>query len=326
MCQQREHVDSSGKSVYRLTSNHSYASPASSCRAMSSVDPKHELGETAEPMAQPVLEADGQIEPSNSPAPAAESVPDESTSSADVGSSPRPMAVLLRKVLLVLVVVSAMAAGLLWLVYRSTQKEPTFYGQVAQQPKIQLEQDGDKFETAILELQNSAHQNGPWRSVIKDQEVNGWLEVDCPEKFPELIPRFAKNPRVQILDSQISLAFRYKSRRFNSIVLVVTDVFVVEETDEIAVRIKKARTGIVPLPIAAIADRVTDHLRKSGMSVTWTEMEGDPVALIRVPDELLTFDGQTIRIEAIDCQEHQIELIGRSISQPAMNPSGNQKD
>jgi hypothetical protein len=277
-----------------------------------SVDPKHDSDKLDRPAKDSVEEVAEQQADASIDSTAA----DESKQPGEVEPASRSLGKLLQKILLIVACISLLMCGMLWMVYRSTQNEPTFYGQVAEQPKVQLEENGDKFETAILELQNNAHLDGPWRAVFKDQEVNGWLEVDCPKKFPELIPNFASNPRVQILDSQISLAFRYNSRRFKSIVLVVTDVFVVEDTDEIAVRIKKAQTGIVPLPIAAVADRITAHLRKSGMSVTWTEMEGDPVALIRVPDDLLTFDGQTIRIEAITCMDHQIELIGRSSAKP----------
>ena len=94
----------------------------------------------------------------------------------------------------------------------------------------------------------------------------------------------------------------------------MADVFVVDETGEIAVRIKQAQFGVLPLPLTQFADKVTRHLRRSGIEVTWTELEGDPLALMKVPENKLSIGDQTIRIDSIACQDHQLEMIGSSIA------------
>ncbi len=206
------------------------------------------------------------------------------------------------------------AGFFIYYIYRTTQIEPVFYQAILLESPAELEVAGDQFETRIIEMQNQVQQNLDWSSVLKEKEINGWLAIDCPSKFPELIPPRLSQPRVQIQDSEIKLAFRYRTSRFSVIVTFAGDIFVADDTGEIAIRIKQARSGIIPIPIAKLADRMTDHLRKSGFDVTWTQIENDPVALLRIPHDKFQLADQAIRIESIVCRDQQLELVGSSIA------------
>jgi hypothetical protein len=198
-------------------------------------------------------------------------------------------------------------------IYLTTQSEPQFYSQVMLRSAEELESAGDEFETKLISLQNQIQQSNRWATVLDENQINGWLAVDCTSKFPELIPHRASQPRVQIKASEIVLAFRFQSRRISAIITVAADIFVEEESGDIAIRLKSAKSGIIPLPIAAFADRITQHLRKSGIGVVWTQLEHDPVALMTIPEDKLKVGDQTIQFESILCREGRLELVGTSL-------------
>ncbi len=199
-----------------------------------------------------------------------------------------------------------------WLFYHSMQIEPDFYETAIQRSEVELAENGDRFETKVLELQNNARQAGNWSYVFSEEEVNGWLAIDCPKKFPELIPSFLVNPRIQILDSELQVVFHYQSRRVSAVVVLAGDVFVAEPGGEIALRIKSAKSGLVPLPIAKVADRITRHLRSIGIAVRWEELDGDPLALLKIPPDKLKLGEQSLQIQTIGCQDRQVLVAGQS--------------
>lgn len=241
---------------------------------------------------------------------------DQASVCTDTPILPRSVSVirLLTKLFWTTAAVVVVIGFLLVYVYQTTQNEPEFYQLVMQRPASELEEAGDQFESRIIEMQNSLQDHNEWSSILQEEEINGWLAVDCPTKFPELIPPRVSQPRVQILDSEIKLAFRYQTSRFSAVVTFAGDIFVAEDSGEIAIRIKQAKTGIIPIPIARLADRTTEHLCKSGIDVTWTQIENDPVALLHIPDDKLRFADQAIRIESIVCGNQQLEFVGSSIA------------
>ena len=148
-----------------------------------------------------------------------------------------------------LVLLLAIAVASIYFLYGSMQREPEFYQAAIQISQVELEEDGDRFETKVLDLQNDARDQGIWSHVFHEDEVNGWLAVDCPEKFPELIPAFVQSPRIRFSESEFQIVFRYQSRRVSAVVNISGDVFIAEPGGELAVRIKEAKSGLLPLPV-----------------------------------------------------------------------------
>ena len=200
--------------------------------------------------------------------------------------------------------------------YRSMHQAPAFHRHSLQQPMDELEQCGDRFESKLLYVQNAIQQQRHWRGVFFEDEINGWMAVDCPTKFPEFIPDVVENPRVDLRDSEVRYAFRFRpndlSAWFRPFILVVGDVFVAEPEGQIAVRIKSVKSGFIPIPITQVADNITEHLRKSGLDVTWSETEGDPMALISIPADRLRLGNRNFRVETIVCRDNEIEIVGQA--------------
>ncbi len=54
---------------------------------------------------------------------------------------------------------------------------------------------------------------GHWSAVFTDEQINGWLAADLPEKFPQLLPPEIQDPRVVFAPGQLQLACRYTGSR-----------------------------------------------------------------------------------------------------------------
>lgn len=202
----------------------------------------------------------------------------------------------------------------LWVLYTLAQREPDFYADaLAANPQEQA-RDGDDFERQLLRLQNESRTEEDWQVEFTETQVNGWLAADLPVKFPSALPPRVSKPRVGIDVNQLNIAFQFDSRRIKGVVNAEVDVFCTDVPRQLAVQIKRVRSGIIPIPITAIADRITLALRKLGLSVEWTEVDSDPVALIDFPNDLLTLGDKHIQIQSVQLLEETLVLSGKSIS------------
>jgi hypothetical protein len=218
---------------------------------------------------------------------------------------------LIRVSLMLLVVVTLLG----WLVYRSAQFLPEFY-----QSALAVDEDlnatqGDVFETKLLDLQNDARSKTKWQATFSEAEVNGWLASDLLEKFPESLPENVLDPRIAISPNRLNLAVRLQSPRLSAVVVAEVDVFVTEVPGQIAIRIEYVRAGWIPIPVTRIADQLAQSLRRSRIRVSWTEMEGVPVALLTLPPDLVKLGNSRVELESIQLLEDTLVLTGVSIEE-----------
>ena len=217
------------------------------------------------------------------------------------------------KVARILVITLILVGGLAWYAYRSTQKIPEFYQSALTAPPDLLDKQGREFESRIFELQHESFDQGQWQAVFTEGQVNGWLATDLPEKFPDAIPRQMVHPRIRITDEGLELAFRCRSRRFNGVVVAAGDAFSTERPNELAIRIKSAKAGIVPIPIAPWVEAITRTLREAGTETIWTEIDGDPTAIIALPRSLTEKEDLRFKLEHVQLTEGQILLGGVTV-------------
>jgi hypothetical protein len=211
------------------------------------------------------------------------------------------------RILLILIIV---ASGLGWYAYQSTQKIPEFYQAVLTAPPDFMEHQGQEFESRLFELQHQSRDPGQWQAVFTDGQINGWLATDLPEKFPDAIPPQMGHPRIRISEDGLELAFRCQSSRFNGIIVAKGDAFCTERPNEIAVRIKSAKAGIVPLPIGPWVETIVQTLRSAGTETTWTEIDGDPTAIVILPRSLTDNNELRLRLETVQLSAGQLLLGG----------------
>ena len=212
-----------------------------------------------------------------------------------------------------ILVTVVLVAAATWLIYASAQKEPEFYQAALSLSEQAQAEQGDEFEKQVIEVQNNARIQRQWQAVFTEAQINGWLASGFPVKFPNSLPRNVSDPRVGIETDVLRIAFRFNSTRIKGIVQAELDAFCTEIPGQIAVRIKQVRSGLVPIPVNSIADRLSVALRRLGARVEWTEIDRDPVVLIALPPDKVRIANKRITIEAIQLLERKLVLMGKSV-------------
>ena len=218
--------------------------------------------------------------------------------------------------LLVLLLILAGGATL-FLGYRATQQVPDFYDEAIRlEPQVQQEA-GDALEQHVLQLHNEVRQSGRWEAVFTDQQINGWLAYDLPRKFTEALPPGVSEPRVVIDSSQARIACRYESKRFRSVISLDLEIHLTEEPNVLAVRIHQARAGLLPLPLKRFLDEISAKAGTADVVVRWSQVEGDPVALVTVPTRHELYPRREVHLETVELRDGEVYVAGRSLEETA---------
>ncbi|MCH2182318.1 MAG: hypothetical protein MK108_09965 [Mariniblastus sp.] len=213
--------------------------------------------------------------------------------------------------LLIFLILSLCAAGLIWLALESAQQVPEFYAQALAAPIEDAVKQGDQLEIKISRVQNAARNQQPWQVKFTQGEVNGWLVADLPNKFPTVLPREMENPRVHFEPGKAKLAFQYSASGIDGIVVAECNIFCTGEQNQLAVQIISVKSGVVSLPIAPWMDRLSHSAEQAGIPVRWSSLGGNQVALISIPDKLLQFgDQKMVVIEAVQIRSGNIFISG----------------
>jgi hypothetical protein len=201
--------------------------------------------------------------------------------------------------------------------YYLSQQEPEFYKAALRKTPEFARQKGAELETTVMEIYNAVLEQGNWRGEVTQDQINGWLATELPEKFPELLPEdVIADPRVAIAHGEISVAGRAHYQGIKGIVVGKLDVFKTDQNNQFAIRFRSLYTGIIPIPISSFADQITEGLNPKGYQTMWTKLEGDPLLVVIVPEEdLLIHSLYRLNIETIDVEEEKIIVSGTTINQ-----------
>lgn len=219
---------------------------------------------------------------------------------------------LIKVVLIGVTVVTILVAVLLFAAYRATQHEPDFYAEAMQTDPAEQEVAGDELERRVLDLHNNVRHEGEWVAVFTDEQINGWLAVDLPAKYPQAMPAGAKDPRVAIEKDQAHVGCRYETEKLSTIVSLTVQVDLSEEENVLAIRISKARAGALPIPLKRWLESISEGARRAGVPLRWSHLDGDPVALVPISIRHKELKDRQLVIEEIVLSDGEIRLAGRT--------------
>ena len=149
--------------------------------------------------------------------------PDESNSGTEGESPAPPKRHWFRTLLRCLVLTLAIAIAALAYAYHLSQKEPEFYQVALRQTPEFAKAKGAELETTVMEVYNAVLEQGPWRGEISQDQINGWLATELPQKFPEMLPEdVVGDPRVSIVKGEIRLAGRAQYQGVKGIVVALS--------------------------------------------------------------------------------------------------------
>lgn len=221
----------------------------------------------------------------------------------------RPLPLLTASALLA--VLSLVGGALYW----AAQTEAPFYAEATSVAPSELREAGQQLENRVADLADQAETTGRWESIFSDAEVNGWLATVLREKYPTLLPAEVVDPRVSFVDGRCLLGYRYEGQRFKAMVTIEGEPFMARH-DVAGLRLRRARLGILPLPMSQVVEHINDGARTLDIAVRWVEKEGDPVLLVGVTDALST-EEEIRRLEAINLREGELALAGTSTPRKA---------
>lgn len=196
-------------------------------------------------------------------------------------------------------------------VYRSTQSEPDFYRRALKIDAEDYASAGEELEIEALELRNQIVSEDQWNATFTDEQMNGWLAVDLPNKFPGRLPKSVMDPRLRVENGRVTLACRYQGERFQGLVQLECEPFLTDADNEIGLKVCHLKSGWIPLPIDAWLNELSRQSLKVGLPIRWTQEGGQPVALLVLPLARVN-EERKIVLEQLICEEGQLQLSGRT--------------
>jgi hypothetical protein len=193
--------------------------------------------------------------------------------------------------------------------YRAARHVPPFYVQALQATTAAQKAAGQEFERQSFALHNALRRRGHWSARFTENEINGWLAAELPEKFSTALPAGISQPRVAIAAERVQIAAHYEQRGIETVLSLAGEIRLTSEPNEIAVRIERVRAGSLPMPLGKLLDEISALAATAGIPLRWTEVAGDPVALLRLPPEL---DRQPFVLETLDLSEGALTIAGNT--------------
>jgi hypothetical protein len=200
----------------------------------------------------------------------------------------------------------------LWGVYQASQQVPEFYVRALSAPRENQAAAGQELERKALSLNSQVRRPGRWEARFTQDQINGWLAVDLPKKFPGSLPKGVSDPRVAVTPEQVQLAVKWQQGSNSAVLSAAGEVYLTDEPNQVAVRILSVRAGALPVPLARFLDDIASRAVSSGLPLQWTEADGDPVALITLPLDREEFRGKRLLVEEIRLEEGAIVVAGQT--------------
>jgi hypothetical protein len=213
---------------------------------------------------------------------------------------------------LAIVTAGLVLLGLDW----AARQPPDFYRQSLARAHAVPAEEGERLQQQALALHNQLHHEGRFEVRFTQDEINGWLASDLPEKFPRLLPQAFSDPRVAIDEEAVRLAIRYRRGNVDTVFSLAGEAYLTEEPNELAIRIRQVRAGLIPVPLGNLLDEIQQRAVRAGIALRWTEEDGDPVGLVRIPSEIEPSEGddepQRFLLEGLRFEPGAFVVIGRT--------------
>jgi hypothetical protein len=210
--------------------------------------------------------------------------------------------------LVVTIAVLAIVGGLV--AYRAARHVPEFYRQAMAVSLQDHAAAADKMVRQATGLASDVQKEGRWTAAFTAEEINGWLAVELVKGHRELLPPNFSDPRVAITPDGATLACRYRSGAIDVVASLAVDVYLAEP-GVVALRVRGARAGSLPLPLGQIVEEISRATNRLEWQVRWSQTDGDPVALISIPPPRNRGD-KAVRIDAVELGDGEIRVAGTS--------------
>lgn len=209
---------------------------------------------------------------------------------------------------IVLAVILLVMGATTYYTYRATQYVPEFYRQATASPDpVKQKAGSEQMLRRATALASDVKKEGAWKALFTEEQINGWLAVDLVKNHAGSLPPTIREPRVSIEPGQLTVACRYQHGRWQTVLWLTVEASVAGQ-DAIALRIRKARAGSLPLPLDEVLKQISEAARRAQQPIEWRQVEGDPVALI--PLKPPQGGPGTVQIDTLVLRQGEIYMAG----------------
>jgi hypothetical protein len=201
-----------------------------------------------------------------------------------------------------------LAAGVLLAMYCAAEHVPAFYRQAMATEQPANEKGSSEMLQQATAFASDVRKEGHWQAVFTAAQINGWLAVDFVQNYRGTLPDSFRDPRATIEADRMVLACRVTWGPLSSVVTVAIEPYLAEP-GVLALRLRNARAGLLPLPLRKLVDEISAVARHAKLNLRWRQSHGDPVALISFADPA---DAQSnhLRIESLQLADGEIYVAG----------------
>jgi hypothetical protein len=228
----------------------------------------------------------------------------------------------MRRLLKIAAIVAAavvIVAGVsLFSIYEASQQVPEFYRDAISRDPDDQEQARDEFVAQVTALASDLHRAGRWQSLFTSEQINAWLTLELAKNYPDLLPGELRDPRIAIRDNEATIACRHGIGEAASVLSLTVDVSL-QGPNVLALRIRRARAGALPVPLGQVLDGISHAARQLNLRLEWRKTHGDPVALISF-SRPQSADFEALKLQAIELRQGELFLAG-TISRGDSSPS-----
>jgi hypothetical protein len=197
-------------------------------------------------------------------------------------------------------------------VYVAMSRVRPFYAEALRLDPQKLETGSRELESRATALYSEARQPGQWQAAFTADQINGWLALQLAEVYADALPEAISEPRVAIEDDHLTIGFRARRGGVETVVSADATVMLTDEGD-VAIRLLSVQAGALPLPVMQVADDVSEACQKLSLPVRWTQVDGQPVAIVDV-DRNTNVKKAHVVLDAVELREGALYLAGHTVA------------
>lgn len=205
------------------------------------------------------------------------------------------------------VAVVAAVAIALFSIYQASRQVPEFYLESLALDDEHLIKARDEFVAQTTALASDLHRSGAWTSLFTAEQINAYLALELARSFPDLMPSDLEEPRIFIREHEATIACRYKGAEVDTVLSLTVEAYL-QDTNVLALRIRRARAGALPVPLAQVLDAISRAAGQLDLRIQWRKSHGDPVALLTFPSARKSSD--SFRLQAVELRDGAVFAAG----------------
>jgi len=211
--------------------------------------------------------------------------------------------------LAIAVLLAGAALGTLALLMRH---EPEFYRERAVAPGQARNQQSKEFLKNFTRVLSAAYNGEDFSVTVTEEQINSYFQESfITSGFAKnLLPQDISAPRVAIEPERIRLAFRYGCAPWCSIISIDWRVWLApKEPNVVVLELQGLHAGSLPISAQSLLEQISDIARRQNIDVTWYRHQGNPVALVRFPND----SRSGVQLHQLELSSGKLTLVGRAL-------------